>query len=221
MSRRFLLSALALLALPGIAVAQTAEAPPAAEPAPVAPPPVEAPPPTYATVRVTLQTTAGPIVLELEKERAPVTTANFLRYVDQKRLDGTTFYRSMRVTPDFGVIQGGAQNDPKRILAPVAHEPTTKTGLTHLNGTVSMARYTPGSATADFFIMVGPAPSFDADPSKPGDNLGYAAFGQVVEGLDVVKAIFDAPLSATKGEGVMRGQMIDAPIRIITARRQQ
>jgi peptidyl-prolyl cis-trans isomerase A (cyclophilin A) len=160
-------------------------------------------------------------VLELEKERAPTTTANFLRYVDQRRLDGTSFYRATKVAEGYGLIQGGVRNDPKRVLPPIAHEPTTRTGLSHVDGAISMARAEPGSATADFFITVGAMPSMDADPKQPGDNLGFAAFGRVVEGMDVVRRILDAPTSPTEGEGAMKGQMIAAPITIIAARRSE
>ena len=201
-----------LLAAP--AVAQDAAPPPAAAPA------APAPAPRPATVRVALQTGEGAIVLELEKERAPVTTANFLRYVDQKRLDGTNFYRAVPIADGFGLIQGGARNEPKRILKPVPHEPTTKTGLAHTDGTISMARAAPGSATADFFITVGDMRSLDADPKAAGDNLGYAAFGHVAEGMDVVKRILVLPRSPTAGtDAGMAGQMLAQPVRILTARR--
>jgi peptidyl-prolyl cis-trans isomerase A (cyclophilin A) len=210
------LLALALVALAMPALAQT--------PAPAAPPaaPAEAAPaPRPATVRVTLATAEGPIVLELEKERAPVTTANFLRYVDQKRFDGAVFYRAMKLSPDgsYGLIQGGTRNDRKTTLPPIAHEPTSKTGLSHVDGAVSMARGAPGSATGDFFISIGALTSLDADPSKPGDNQGFAVFGRVVEGMDVVRKIMAAPTSPTEGQGVMKGQMIAAPVKIATARR--
>ena len=212
---------LAFLALAAPAFAQTAAPPPAAPEAAAPTAPVVAPAPKPATVRVTLQTAEGPIVLELEKERAPVTTANFLRYVDQKRFDGATFYRAMKLTPDgaYGLIQGGTRGDPKRTLKPVAHEPTSKTGLSHTDGAVSMARGAPGSAAGDFFISIGALTSLDADPSKPGDNQGFAVFGRVVEGMDVVRKIMGAPTSPTEGEGVMKGQMIAAPIKIVSARR--
>jgi peptidyl-prolyl cis-trans isomerase A (cyclophilin A) len=204
MTRRFALFILSLLAWPAFTQPVTPPAPPAPEPA---------------TVRVTLLTSLGPIVLALESERAPITTANFLRYVDQKRLDGVTFYRASKVQPGFGLIQGGVRNDPKRVLKPIAHEPTSKTGLSHTDGTISMARAAPGTATMDFFITVGAMPSMDADPTKPGDNLGFAAFGHVIEGMDVVRAILDSPTSPTEGEGVMKGQMLAPPVRIVTARR--
>jgi peptidyl-prolyl cis-trans isomerase A (cyclophilin A) len=175
----------------------------------------------FETVKVTLQTSEGSIVLELEKQRAPITSANFLRYVDQKRLDGVTFYRASKVAPGFGLIQGGARNDPKRILKPIAHEPTTITGLSHVDGAISMARGPPGSANGDFFIAIGAMPSLDAHPDQPGDNLGFAVFGRVVEGMDVVRHILDAPTSPTEGEGAMKGQMLAAPVRITTARRTE
>ena len=99
-------------------------------------------------------TSLGTIVVAVETERAPVTAANFLRYVDAKRFDGTTFYRAMKLGKDgeYGLIQGGVRGDPKRALPPIAHEPTSKTGLTHDEGAISMARTTPGTATGDFFI---------------------------------------------------------------------
>lgn len=179
-----------------------------------APPPVAA-----AVVRVALNSSEGVIVLELEATRAPITTANFLRYVDQKRLDGVFFYRATRVAPGFGLIQGGVRNDPKRALPPIAHEPTSLTGLSHKDGTISMARNAPGTASGDFFITIGDIPSMDADPSQPGDNLGFAAFGRVVTGMEIVRRILEAPTSPTEGEGAMKGQMLAAPVRIASARR--
>jgi len=211
----FALALVPLLATPAAAAIQ------AAAPSPT---PAEAPPsvpvPKAETVRVALQTGMGPIILELEKERAPITTANFLRYVDQKRLDGAVFYRATKVGTDgLGLIQGGVRNDPKRVLKPIAHEPTTKTGLSHVEGAISMARAAPGSANGDFFITIGSFPSMDANPAQPGDNLGFAVFGRVVEGMDVVRRILAAPTSPTQGEGAMKGQMLAPPIRIVRARR--
>ncbi|RJF90849.1 peptidylprolyl isomerase [Sphingomonas cavernae] len=191
-------------------------APVAAQEAPPAAPAQSAvtPIPKAVTVRVSLETGAGAIVLELEKERAPITTANFLRYVDQKKFDGATFYRAMKAG-SAGLIQGGAKN----ALPPIAHEPTTVTRLQHVEGTISMARYAPGTATGDFFITVGGMPSLDANPAAPGDNQGFAAFGRVVEGMDVVRKILEAPISPTAGEGVMKGQMLADPVKIVAARR--
>ena len=194
---------------------------PAVAPAPPAAPSAAAPTRVPATVRVILTTALGPIVLALEKERAPVTTAYFLKYVDGKRLDGATFYRALKLVPDgsAGLVQGGVV-DPKQLLPPVAHEPTSKTGLSHTDGAISLARGKPGTATANFFIIVGNLASLDAQPSGgTGDPDGYAVFGRVVEGMDVVRRILDAPVSPTKGVGAMKGQMIEAPIKIAGARR--
>lgn len=180
-----------------------------------------APAPAPATLKVTLTTSQGPIVLELEKERAPLTTANFLRYVDQKRLDGAAFYRAAKApnAPEYGLVQFGTSNDPKRTLPPVVHEPTSQTGLTHSSGTISLARNAPGTGAGDFFILVGDTPSLDANPAQSGDNQGFAAFGHVVEGMDLVKRILAAPTDPNKGEGVMKGQFLAAPVVITTARR--
>ncbi len=207
MAIRFaLLSALVLALAPLQAQVPSADAPASAST------------PRPASVRVTLETSEGPIVLELEKERAPVTTANFLRYVDGKRLDGINFYRAMKVAPGTGLIQGGVR-EASRLFPPIAHEPTTKTGLSHVDGAISMARHAPGSATGDFFIIVGAMTTLDANPQQQGDNLGFAVFGRVVEGMDVVRRILDAPTSPTEGEGVMRGQMLANPVRVVSARR--
>jgi len=184
------------------------------------------PTPAYAqaTTPVVMKTELGDIVIALETERAPVTAGNFLRYADEKRFDGTVFYRAMRLDwgeQPNGLIQAGTQFDPKRILPPIAHEPTSQTGVKHLAGTISMARYEPGSATGDFSIMLSPQPGLDADPAGEDAErrAGYAAFGHVLEGLDVVRAIFDAPVDPAKGEGVMKGQMLAQPVRIISVRR--
>jgi len=207
MRRRTLLVTLAFVASPALG-----QIPPAAPPAP---------PPAVANVFVSLTTDAGAITVELERAKAPITVGNFLRYVDQKRLDNTTFYRATKVAAGYGLIQGGVRNDPKKLLPPIKLEPTTVTGLTHASGTLSMARGgPPNSATADFFITIGTMKSMDGDPTQAGDDaLGYAAFGHVVSGMDVVNKILESPTSPTEGEGVMKGQMLAPKIRIITARR--
>ena len=168
-------------------------------------------------MRVLLHTSEGDITLALETQRAPVTAGNFLRYVDAHRLDGIEFYRAMHLGAG-GLVQGGVR-DPRRLFPPIAHESTAQTGLSHVDGAISMARLAPGSAQMDFFIMVGAQPGFDAGPNAGGDLLGFAAFGRVVEGMDVVRHILAAPTSPTEGEGVMRGQMLSPRIRILTARR--
>ena len=176
-------------------------------------------PASQALVNVRLETTEGPIVVALEQGRAPITTANFLRYVDEKRFDGISFYRAVNVAPGFGLIQGGLRGDARKLLPPIKHEPTTVTGLSHIDGAISMARNAPGTADASFFITVGAIPSMDADPKQSGDNLGFAVFGHVTEGMDIVRHILQEPTSPTEGEGVMKGQMLVQPVRILSARR--
>jgi peptidyl-prolyl cis-trans isomerase A (cyclophilin A) len=181
--------------------------------------PAETAAPKPAVVHVTLTTSEGPILLELEKERAPITTANFLRYVAGKRLDGTAFYRAVKVQDGYGLVQGGARNDPKRVFPNIAHEPTSKTGLSHTEGAISMARGAPGTASGDFFIVVGGFPTMNADPSQPGDNLGFAVFGHVVEGMDIVRHILSEPTNDVGAPPTMKGQMLAAPVKIISAKR--
>src|SRR3954451_5364017 len=168
-------------------------------------------------VPVEIDTSAGKIVVALDRLHAPVTAGNFLRYVDAHRFDGETFYRSVRVG-DGGLIQGGVRSDTRKLFPPIAHEPTSKTGLHNVAGSIVMARLQPGSAQADFFILASDTPSYDAG-APDGDADGFAVFGQVVEGMDVVKKILAAPTSPTEGEGVMKGQMLDPRIKIIKAER--
>lgn len=199
-----------------IAIALTLVAAPA-----LAQGPQVAAPTAPATVRVNLETGQGVIVIELYVDKAPITTANFLRYVDQKRYDGATFFRASRSPGpvDYGLIQGGLQGDPARVLKPIAHEPTTQTGIKHTDGVVSIARNAPGTATSDFFICVGDAPYLDADPAAPGDNAGFAAFGKVVEGMDVVHKIINLPTPGVAVNPVMKGQILEPAVPILKARR--
>lgn len=178
-----------------------------------------------ATTNVVIATELGDIVVALETERAPVTAANFLRYADEKRFDGTVFYRVMKLAwgeQPNGLIQAGTQWDPDRILPPIAHEPTNLTGVKHLAGAISMARGEPGTANGDWSITLSPMEGLDADPQSadPERRAGYAAFGYVIEGMDVARAIFEAPLDPDKGEGWMKGELIADPVEILSVRRQ-
>lgn len=167
-------------------------------------------------VRVRLVTSAGAIIVALDAKRAPKTVANFLAYVDDGRFEGTTIYRTARrkADPTKGFIQGGVGTDARRMLDPLPLEPTSQTGLRHLNGTISMAHGpNPNSANANFSIMVGDNPGLDAR----GANLGFAAFGQVVGGMDVVQRILAMPSGG--GRDVMKGQMILKPVTIVRAER--
>ncbi|GGD49588.1 peptidylprolyl isomerase [Erythrobacter arachoides] len=176
------------------------------------------------TVEVVLETTRGDIVIALETERAPITAGNFLRYVEEGRLDGTAFYRAMPIDwgeQHNGLIQGGTRWDPDRVLPGIVHEPTTQTGLSHVRGAVSMAMGDPGTANGDFTIMLGDQPGLDANPQAddPVWRNGYAVFGHVTQGMDVVAAIHAAPIDPDAGEGWMRGQMLAEPVVIVDARR--
>jgi len=209
MSRRFATFALPLV-LATTAFAQEEAAPQTA--------------PEPETTLVVLETTMGDITAAIETERAPITAANFLRYVDEGRFDGTVFYRAMRLDwgdQPNGLIQAGTQNDPERTLPPIAHEPTSETGVLHIAGALSMARNAPGTATGDFSILLQEQPGMDADPSSDDPELraGYTAFGHVVDGMEVVRAIHAAPTDPDKGEGWMKGQMLAEPVKIVDARR--
>lgn len=197
-----------------------------AVPAPVAPPtptpvatPTVSPTARPGTVRVTIATALGPVLVELERAKAPLTVANFLRYVDAKRFDNTNFYRAMKLGESAGLVQGGVRNRSDLIFPPVAHEPTTKTGLTHDDGAISLASAGPGSGRGDFFIVIGNVPTLDANPAAATGKAGYAAFGHVVAGMDVVRRILAAPTSPTAGGAAMRGQILTAPVKIVSVRR--
>lgn len=212
MNRRFLLAALPAL---GLLIAAS----PRQRPRP-APPPI----PLADSVLVLVETELGPIELDLDGKHAPVTTANFLRYVDARRFDGISFYRAMRLAfgeQPNGLIQGGQRNLALRFPA-IAHESTSQTGLRHVAGAISMARYAPGTATADFSILLSDMSPLDADPASadPETQAGYAVFGHVAAGMEVVRKIWDAPLSATEGEGFLRGQMLSPPVKVLRVRRK-
>jgi peptidyl-prolyl cis-trans isomerase A (cyclophilin A) len=185
---RFLLALLAL----------TATAAPAA-------PPRKA---TRGIVHVRLDTSLGPITLALDARHAPKTVANFMAYVDDGRFDDIVFYRSARrrEAPQFGFVQGGIRTDARRILPPFPLETTAMTGIKHTDGTISMARRgDPASAGGNFFITVGAIPTMDAH----GSSVGYAAFGHVTGGMNVVKKILAQPTG-----GGMGGQLLLKPIVI-------
>jgi peptidyl-prolyl cis-trans isomerase A (cyclophilin A) len=181
-----------------------------------------APTTTEDLVPVAIDTSLGRIVVALDRGHAPITTANFLHYVDTHRFDGQNFYRAMHVPDangaDGGLIQGGVTTDARKLYPPIAHEPTSQTGLHNVTGAISMANGGAGTARSDFFILLSDMPGLDAN-GPGGDATGFAAFGHVTEGMDVVRKIWSAPVSATKGEGAMQGQMLDPKIQIINAAR--
>ncbi len=175
--------------------------------------PAPATAPAEELVPVNIDTSMGRIVVALDAKHAPITTANFLHYVDTHRFDGESFYRSLHQDEGGGLIQGGVMSDARKLYKPIAHEPTSETGLKNVAGAISMANNGPGTAAGSFFILVSDIPGLDAN-GPGGDAIGFAAFGHVTEGMEVVKKIFDAPLSPTKGEGALKGQMLDPPIKI-------
>jgi len=151
------------------------------------------------TTRVRIDTDAGAIVVDVYSDKAPVTAANFLRYVTDKRYDGGAFYRvvTMQNQPTspvkIEVIQGGLDSDSTKRLPAIAHETNDKTGIKHLDGVISMARSTPGSASSEFFICINDQPELDFGGKRNPDGQGFAAFGKVVQGMDVVRRIQQAP----------------------------
>lgn len=174
----------------------------------------QAAPASTQEIPVEIDTSLGKIVVALEKTHAPITTANFLHYVDTHRYDGESFYRAMHQpggTAQDGLIQGGIRSNALKLFPPIKHEPTTETGLHNVAGAISMANAGAGTARADFFILASDMPSLDATATEPG----FAVFGHVTEGMDVVQKILAAPVSATAGEGAMKGQMLDPPVKII------
>jgi len=178
-----------------------------------------------ATTRVMLETDAGSIELEIESERAPLTSAEFLRYVDGKLLDNAAaFYRVVRpdndhATPAISIVQGGLPQIPPGNGVP--HESTAKSGVLHLDGTISLPRLEPGSATgAAFFICVGDQPALDAGGGRKSDGLGFAAFGRVVKGMEIVRKIQVSRADTDAGESAMRGQMLTTPVSIRRAYRR-
>lgn len=147
-------------------------------------------------VHLIMRTDAGDLHLAVDTLRAPVTAGNFLRYVDRSLYTGGTFYRAVRLDnqPDddvrIEVVQGGMDRSRREeALDPIPLESTDATGLRHLDGTLSMARSGPNSARAEFFITIGDQPSLDAGGARNPDGLGFAAFGRVLDGMDVVREI--------------------------------
>jgi peptidyl-prolyl cis-trans isomerase A (cyclophilin A) len=190
-----------------VSAALAGQAPPPVTPGDLTGPPVA----TTDFVPIAIDTSLGRIVIALDRTHAPKTTANFLAYVDTHKFDGETFYRAMPYGSG-GLIQGGIRSDGRKLNKPVAFESTDATGISNTAGTIAMAANAPGTAQSEFFIMTTDIKAFD------GPN-GFAAFGQVVEGMDVVKKILASPVSPTMGESAMKGQMLDPPIKIVTVKR--
>lgn len=146
--------------------------------------------------KVKMESSVGNIIVEVDKIHAPVTAKNFLKHVEAGTYQNAVFYRVVRIDnqPEnkvkIEVIQGGLYSDEEiEKQVPIPHETTEMTGIKHSDGTISMARYTPGTASTEFFICVGDQPELDFDGNRNPDKQGFAAFGHVTEGMDVVKKI--------------------------------
>ncbi len=170
-------------------------------------------------VRVSIQTNLGDIEVEVNAKAAPVTVANFLRYVDAGHYDGGRFHRTVKLNPDnqpnntvkIEVIQAGVDPDKaKSGFDPIKLERTNATGILHKDGVISMARSGPDTATSDFFICIGDQPELDFGGKRNADGQGFAAFGKVLKGLDVVKKI---------QQSAAEGQSLKPPIKIIKVKR--
>jgi peptidyl-prolyl cis-trans isomerase A (cyclophilin A) len=161
---------------------------------------------------VIIHTELGEIYARLDLKRAPVTSGNFLRYVDAGLFDSTSFYRVVRMDNQpqnpvkIEVIQGGRNEKEGNGFPPIDHETTGMTSIRHRNGTISMARDKPGSATSEFFICIGNQPELDFGGLRNPDGQGFAAFGKIIKGMDVVKKIHTIHAA---------GQYLEKPVFIL------
>lgn len=176
-------------------------------------------------VRVRVETELGVILLEVDQAKAPVTAANFLRYVDAGHYNGGTWHRTVKLdsqpesTIKIEVIQAGVNPDrAKESFPPIALERTNKTGLLHKDGAISMARGGPDSATSGWFICINDQPSLDFGGMRNPDGQGFAAFGRVVTGMDIVRRIQAAPSSPTRTTNT-EAQRLTPPIKIVSVAR--
>ena len=171
-----------------------------------------------ASVRIEMATGEGDIVIELYLDKAPVTAGNFLNLVDNGDLDGGSFYRVVnagndRGSPKIDVIQGGLGNDAEGFDT-IAHETTADTGILHTDGVISMARGAVGTASTEFFICIGDQPGLDHGEARNADGQGFAAFGKVVSGMDVVRRINGLPAAAESYSEYTKGQILNDPVSI-------
>jgi peptidyl-prolyl cis-trans isomerase A (cyclophilin A) len=174
--------------------------------------------------KVIIKTSEGDIVVKLYPKKAPITVANFLKYIDEKRYDNTSFYRTVRLDNQqksdisIQVIQGGVGDDETNVYAPILLERTNKTGLSHKVGAISMARGTPDSATTEFFICLGKdQPQLDFGGKRNPDGQGFAVFGKVVKGMEIVKKINQA--ETVIWEANNQKQWIKNPVKIYSIKR--
>lgn len=176
-------------------------------------------------VLVTMATSYGEVQIELYPGKAPLSVSNFLQYVDGGHYDGSTFYRSVHYGNDNGnpkieVIQGG-RGEAEAPFPPIAHESTEQTGILHTDGVISMARGDVGTASSEFFICIGDQPGLDFGEVRNPDEQGFAAFGRVVSGMDVIHTIHNLPSAAPAYSAYVEGQIIEEPAIIENIRRAE
>ena len=198
--------------------------------------PVEASPPEIGeqTVGVSIETALGEIEVELYPERAPLSVAQFLRYVDGGHYDGAAkFYRATHTSTGdaHDVVQGGTRSLPMLTrdageaeveppFPPIPHETTQETGIRNEKGTLAYARNEPGTANSEFFFNVGDNFVLDTDAGDPTrDGYGYAAFGRVIRGMEILDEIHRLPTDAPAAVEVVQGQILNDPVPIVRARR--
>ena len=173
---------------------------------------------------VVLETELGDIRIAVYDERAPVSSASFLDFIDSGYAERAAFYRVVTTTNDNGsppieVVQGGI-NDAEPELPPVEHETTLATGILHEDGVISLARDGPGTASgAVFFICIGDQPALDYGGTRNPGGLGFAAFGRVVDGMDVVHAIHRREANGPSETAYTKGQMLTEPVKIVSGYR--
>ncbi len=170
------------------------------------------------TTNIAFKTSKGDIIIELYNQIAPITVDNFLRHLDGGYYDGSSFYRTVTHQNDNGspkieVIQGGLGDIDKPFPA-ISHESTNITKLKHEDGTISMSRGEVNSATSDFFICIGSQQGLDFGGERNNDGQGFAAFGKVIEGMDIVRDINGMPSNKKTDNEYVKGQMINNPIII-------
>ncbi|MDG2091414.1 MAG: peptidylprolyl isomerase [Gammaproteobacteria bacterium] len=170
-------------------------------------------------------TSEGDIEIELNISSAPITAGNFLNLVDNRQLDGGLFYRVVSYENDKGsplieVIQGGLGDRADNFEA-IEHETTEQTGILHTDGVISMARGAVGTASTEFFIILGDQPSLDYGGTRNADGQGFAAFGKVVNGMEVVRKIQSLPADGPSDSEYTLDQILKEPVRINSIRRIQ
>ncbi len=168
-------------------------------------------------INIEIKTETGSIIAELYTDKAPITCENFIKYIENNKFEGANFYRVVRMNNQpnndvkIEVIQGGLGFDVEGSpYPPIEHETTNETGILHKDGTISMARAEPGTASSEFFICINDQPELDFGGKRNPDGQGFAAFGKIIKGMEIVKQIQEMP---------DEGQILVKPVRIISIKK--